>query len=536
MLTKLRIGFGNYVSEIKRGGFVKLIPAIMILASFTTAFFVFKDIFTFELNHAYTADAPLYWTVGRGMLNGLTPYSEMYENKPVGIFLISALSFGITGDTILCNIVSCLAALMLTVVPALAVLAVINQSKEDEADRLRKLSVFLTVMLSGLFITVYSEVRSGAFQVEAIGAAFSVLFIYFVILLKGAQTRKRKIIFSVLAGLAITCAVMIKEPFLLVSVFGALLFVDNFEELLRNIVIPCAGAGVFIILSLAVTGVLVPYFSIYINRMFETRLSTDSSAFSRARDLFRLSGDVKGFSDWLFYLILLFLALTLLYALCKKFSDAHIFFHGLKVVAAVFIASFCVGLGGYYYNHHFIFAVPIYCAFIIQGGAALYAFKRGKSAARGAVLLLWGLVLLLAFMNIGNKYAGDYTERYNALSKNADYVDSLLDFYGEERYQFIGFNGENTFIGLTEHSPQGPVFGQDSDNFQTADTWFSQKLIEQVNSSNIIIVKEYLSPAINGQIQEILRTQFTTSPAVRFGVDPPEGFNFAIYYRTSKYG
>ena len=53
---------------------------------------VFYGVITYELSHAYTADAPLYWAVGRGMLNGLTPYSEMYENKPIGVFLLSAIS------------------------------------------------------------------------------------------------------------------------------------------------------------------------------------------------------------------------------------------------------------------------------------------------------------------------------------------------------------------------------------------------------------------------------------------------------------
>lgn len=536
MLTKIKNGFRAYISEIRRDGPARLIPALMILFSFVVAFFIFRDIFSFELKHAYTADAPLYWTVGRGILNGLTPYSQMYENKPIGIFLISALSFGLTGDTILCNVFSCIAAVMLTVVPALAVMSLINQNKKDEVDGVRKLAVALTVMLSALIVTVYSEVRSGGFQVEAIGAAFSVLFIFLVIKLKGAKARKKRIVLTILAALALGCAVMIKEPFLLTAVFGALLFVDNFEDLVKNLILPSAVAGVIVILLLAVTGTLVPYFSIYIKRMFETRIGGESTALGRARDLLRVSGDIRNFSDLLFYLLLLFLALALLRAIVKKHSNAHIVFHVLKIAAAVFVASFCVGLGAYYYNHHFIFAVPVYCAFIIQGGAALYEFKPGKAAARGAVLLLWGVVLLLAFVNIGNKYAGDYTEKFNSLSKNAEYVDSLLDYYGEERYQFIGFNGENTFIGLTEHSPQGPVFGQDSDNFKTADTWFSQSLIEQVNNSNIVIVKEYLSPAVNEEIKSILAADFTESPAVRYGPAPPANFPFTIYYRTSKFG
>ena len=213
-----------------------MICALMIIISFIISFLVIKDIFTFELKHAYTADAPLYWSVGRGILNGLTPYADMYENKPLGIFLISALSFALTNDTIICNLFSCLAALMLTILPAVFLL---NKYKHTEiaytkgTGAVRKTTAFLIILMSCLLVTVYAEVRSGGFQVEAIGAAFSVLFICLSLKLKTAKTKKQTILLTVFAALAIGCAVMIKEPFLLVSVFGALLFVDNFKGFLK---------------------------------------------------------------------------------------------------------------------------------------------------------------------------------------------------------------------------------------------------------------------------------------------------------------
>ena len=55
--------------------------------------YVFYNCMLYELHHAYTADAPQYWAIGRGILNGLMPYTNMYENKPLGIFLLSAISF-----------------------------------------------------------------------------------------------------------------------------------------------------------------------------------------------------------------------------------------------------------------------------------------------------------------------------------------------------------------------------------------------------------------------------------------------------------
>ena len=37
------------------------------------------------------------WTIGHGILKGLVPYRDLYETKPPGIFLVSALSYLVTG-------------------------------------------------------------------------------------------------------------------------------------------------------------------------------------------------------------------------------------------------------------------------------------------------------------------------------------------------------------------------------------------------------------------------------------------------------
>lgn len=539
MLSRFKDFSAERVSGNSRRDSAAILPAIlMVPVSFAIAFLVFKNIFTYELNHAYTADAPLYWAVGRGMLNGHMPYRDMYENKPLGVFLISALSFALTDDTIICNLFSCLAAMMITVLPAVFMLNTSMQADKDrdEIDGMRKTSAFLTVLLSGLLITVYSEVRSGGFQTEEIGAAFSVLFICLVMKLKTADTRKKRIILTVAASAAIIITVLLKEPFLLVSVFGALLFVDNIKDFFRNIVIPCAAGGAVLLLIFAVSGVLLPYFSIYISRMLETRFAGESSAFTRTLDILRITDDIKNFSPWLLYLIAIFIVLTLARGLCKKRTNGFYLFHALRVAAAVFVASFCVGMGGYYYNHHFIFAVPIYCAFVMYGGGLLFDWKPKKSSVRGAVIVLWVAVMLASFLCIGNKYAGDYTDKFETISAKANYVDELLDFYGEESYQFIGFNGEDTFFGLTKHSPKGPVFAQDADNFRTGDTWFAKSLVRQLNEVNIVIVKNYNSPALDAYIQNLLATEFTESPALRFERASSEMISYNIYYRTSVFG
>ena len=536
MFNKIKSSVLSGISYMrKRVSATKLCACIMVLFSLVVTLLIFRNILSFEMHHAYHADSPLYWTVGRGMLNGLTPYVDMYENKPIGVFLISAISFGLTGGTILCNIMSCLAAVMITFLPALILLNKYKNLK-DEISPVRKTAVFLTIMLCGLIIAVYSESRSWALQVEAIGAAFSVLFICLVAKLKTVQTRGKRVGVTILAALAISFAVMFKEPFVLVSVFGALLFIDNFREFLKNLLLPCVAGGVFVLIVLADGEVLIPYFTIYIKRMFETRLAGESSAFTRAGDLAKIFNDVKDFGAGLIYILIGFVILAILWAIYKKRSVASILFFAFKAAAAVFAASFCVGMGGQYYNHHFIFAVPVYCAFLLFAGEALFELKPKKTVVRSAVIILWSFVLFISTLSVGNHFAGDYTDRFNAISKKAEYVDAMLDFYHEDRYQYIGFNGEDVFIGLTKHSPQGPVFGQDSDNFQSPDTWFSKKLIEQINESNIVIVNVFLSPAIDSQIQFILDTDFTLTPKASYYVPSPLDAHYKIYFRKSKFG
>ena len=135
------------------------------------------------------------------------------------------------------------------------------------------------------------------------------------------------------------------------------------------------------------------------------------------------------------------------------------------------------------------------------------------------------------FISSETTYSGYYDEKYDSIKKKADYVDELLDFYDVDRYQFLGFNGENEFFGLTKHSPQGPAFAQDPDNFQTEDTWFFQQLMKQIDKSDIIILESYSSVAIENRLNEILNTEFDLNPPKENNLIKPDDFNYDIYYR-----
>src|SRR5574344_1731132 len=77
-----------------------------------------------ELIEYVNVDSGLYYTVGKGMASGLIPYADLYENKPPLIFLMSELSYLLTGDFYLMNVFSFLGFLTIFLVP-IALTAVI---------------------------------------------------------------------------------------------------------------------------------------------------------------------------------------------------------------------------------------------------------------------------------------------------------------------------------------------------------------------------------------------------------------------------
>src|SRR4051794_16159625 len=50
-----------------------------------------------ETQTTIQGDAMTYMAAGRGLLNGLIPYQDLFETKPPGMFFIAALSIATTG-------------------------------------------------------------------------------------------------------------------------------------------------------------------------------------------------------------------------------------------------------------------------------------------------------------------------------------------------------------------------------------------------------------------------------------------------------
>src|SRR4051812_43685219 len=53
---------------------------------------------TFQFHAPIGGDASVYLAVGRGILNGLAPYRDLFEIKPPGMFWLAGLSLALGGD------------------------------------------------------------------------------------------------------------------------------------------------------------------------------------------------------------------------------------------------------------------------------------------------------------------------------------------------------------------------------------------------------------------------------------------------------
>jgi hypothetical protein len=70
------------------------ISGIIFFLLFCFVFQYFCRMLLYELSGVFNAyDTPIFWTVGKGIVNGTSPYTGLFEIKPPGIFILSALSF-----------------------------------------------------------------------------------------------------------------------------------------------------------------------------------------------------------------------------------------------------------------------------------------------------------------------------------------------------------------------------------------------------------------------------------------------------------
>ena len=456
----------------------------------------------YELSGVYTWDTIVYWAVGRGILNGITPWSELFDIKPPGIFFLSAISYKIFDSTIFTHYFQVFTLVLTAAVPIAAYFLLSSY---------RSFVKLAFSCLAGLLLALYSAERSGEVQIESLGAAFSCMAAFAMIT---PNFEKRKKLWITIAAIGILGACGFKEPFLF-PLFGiSLILCNSIKEWLWRFALPLAiaiVAGVFILL---ICGWLDDFLG-YLSFMSSTHISRHGSPFRRAMSFHRLYNDMNAFSWGLAIAIFVLLSMPFLRIINSKINEYAVFSKILFFGAAFFLASYSVGLGGEYYNHHHIFALPFYMALILL----LLRNWNGENFAIRKLSAISFVFMAIATLNLPNLNLDNRSKNLSNWAKDpiqdAAYLDSKMDELGIDRYTYIGSNGPEIY-GWSKHSPNGPYFVQFEWWFNDI-PGFGDSLIASIKNTDVVVVSRMWNQ-IAPQANQILDEQFTMQQVKRYKV------------------
>jgi len=217
----------------------------------------------FELVGPLNGDAAVYLTIGRGILNGLTPYIDLFDIKPPGIFLLSSLALLLSDSTGGAHILAASAALAVPI--AFLVFAF---HRTHPLPLIKQSTLVLVAFLFGASLAVYTVARAGGFQTEAFGAVAGLLYILVIAWSEEPPGRLR----IGLAAILILLTVGLKEPFLLTLLAGAIFLSPTVKFFGRAFIVPLVIAVFIGVALLAFLGLLTSYVTLYLPEIVFVRL------------------------------------------------------------------------------------------------------------------------------------------------------------------------------------------------------------------------------------------------------------------------
>ncbi len=432
-------------------------------------------------------DARLYWTVGRGILRGLIPYRDLFETKPPGIFLISALSFWLRGDA---SVGTWAQVAVLGIVPVAVSCVLLHRYPKH-------LVLAWCCALLSIALTLYTADRSGRFQVESFGSCFIVL--YACILAWNDAPLGSKRLFA--AAACLLCGIGLKEPFILTA-FAVALFLRP-RDAARSFFLPLFMGGVAGGIILLWTGYADPYVNIYLRHMIGEQVQSRGSPIIRGLDVPRMLGDVWDYSRPLYWSIVL--AGIAQVALLWRKTDARDAITSLLL--GTYLLSIAVGTGVMYFHHHFVFAVPGYIALFL---ALLANTARSEWRLRPLHAAALALVVACTFsLHANTPYrAVVLAERETSeQQRDAAVVDALLDACGRSQYLYVGKHVD-TIYAYTQHLPLGPIFAQATLMRPIGD--FAEPFLENIGRADLIIVGDH--DRLEAAAEEYMDAHFSEVP------------------------
>ena len=509
------------------------IAVVVVLALVTAA--VLLKLLAMSWNQIFTVnchDCDLFWAVAQGMLNGLTPYKDLFEPKPPGIFLLSSASLSLTGTRLLGGVATGLATLSLGLAPCFFAWYTFRRTT------LRRQMFFACLgALFGMAMVYYVDIRTAHYVPEQFGAAIGTLFVLVIALPK----RKEKLHVwrwqPLLAGLMLFGAVFMKEPFLLPMLAGALFLSYSVKHLIQNAVIPFAIASVLQLVTLIALGLLGPYLFIYLREMLGWRVGSGGSLWMRGVSLesySRVIGDIQGYSEHVFGVLAVTLVGALLLSVLHQSQKRKIALRITFIILGVYLIVLSVFAGGAHtYGQHYLFPIPGYVALFFLFLKRIQHFW-DKPIARVLTAFVTVLLLLFSVKLPTTQFRAAATTSLAEQSPEAAYaakVDAVLDACDVDRYLYLGPIGHKIY-GHTKHSPLGPVFFHHSMYLNEDHMEFLNGLAESLQDADIILYEEkthymMMQPVID----TYLANNFTKEPWPCVPKPLPTGMMETFYFR-----
>lgn len=483
----------------------------------------------FEFLGPYNLDGPIYWAVGRGILNGYTPYIDLFETKPPAIFLLSSLSFYLFDSV---RLTSVLQGIVIALFPALLLYA--TWRKVQGTSRFTVALSLLVSLSFGSFLALYIGDRAGQFQVESFGALFTLAFAL------SLPEQKATIRRSLLLGFLLFSAVSFKEPFLLVAIACVLLKYAASPHICRSLWfslgLPILIAGILHGLFLSLIGFLWPYLQVYLPEMLGRHIFAAGPLLPRALRFLPLFKDLADYSIVLCYIVLLLLFLHILSGVGHSHSAILRIRAVLMNFAALILLALTVGMGGQYYLHHFIFAAPAYAALFLLCLRTPHTEVRFRWVRSAACIFLGASSLVGLIFLPSPKYEETIAGMRRDIAQTAavaEKIDATMDACGLDRYLFIGQNGLQPYA-FTRHTPMGPLFFQYQYLMNDARPQFQQSTMSNLFSANFVVLQRVEFDVYSSFAQEYIRQHFTPFPWACAQPFSDGSQPYTFYYRTQR--
>lgn len=455
----------------------------------------------FQVSSGYLhGDALIFQTVGRGMLHGARPYVDLFETKPPGVFLLHALSWKLFGSQFFVSLVLAVLLVSLPIRILLPSLDIIV----DRPGSDRKILSLLT-LLFGTTITLYIINQAGGGLAESFGAYFGVLFLSMLI------THRPSVGRSLFLGGLLLLAVGFKEPFLLSITAGAILL-SGFQVFKFSILPACLVAAVLGLIGLLAFGLFDPFFQVYLPHMLGFHVHQhDGSTLVHALGVWRVFINLGAYS-WGFAL-----AITLLWLLVARTAL-------LRWLLATYLTLLAVAIGGDFYGHHFVFAVPFYCVLWWK----FLALKHQKFV----VPVLSALLIVTALSATKLSYAGDavsWNKHEAEMKQAAATIDEVMDNCNWEKYlQIIPRVGDA--FAYTDHVPYGPIFLHYS-RFIGAKREYQTAFIRALNEAQIALVLDLKTSNLSEDAIEFMGVHFSDEAPACAGAEFSQPEPYTLLFR-----